>query len=533
VKDRLNMQDKTRIEEVLRLSELRYRRLFEAAQDGILILDGSTGSIVDVNPFLLGLLGYSLGEFTGRKLWELEAFQGIEPGSETFESVMVNDCVQFNDLPLKTKDGRVIQVEFVTTVYTIGEEKTIQCTIRDITTLQTAENKLREKELVYDEQLRQAQKLENLGTLSAGVAHEFNNLLAMILPSAEMIAASAEIKSKTAVYVARIIEAANRGAKIVQQLSFFARSGTDEFKPTSLQRIVLEISSLLTHTIRKDIAIRTEITAAQSMVSGEIGLLHQAVLNLAVNAIDAMSEGGVLTLELADAGQDELNRIIDLTDPDAEFHKYVVLRVRDTGVGMDEKTRERIFEPFFTTKEQGSGTGLGLSIVHGIVNNHHGYLNIESTPSEGTVVSVFLPLLQHIDASIAKPSAVPISTGTETILVLDDEEAIRETVFELLTMNGYSVLTGGDGIEGMQKLRDHQDAIHLVITDLGMPRMNGEQFFTAAKVFNPALKIIITTGYIQTSTRSKLLALGVTDMIPKPFSIDTLIPAVRRALDQP
>jgi len=384
-----------------------------------------------------------------------------------------------------------------------------------------------------DEQLRRALKMETLGVLAEGVAHEFNNVLAMILPAAEMISASSDIKTKTAVYAARIIEAANRGANIVKQLSVITRSDTGEPKPVSLQRVVLEIGSLLSHTIRKEIAVRTTVTTTQSMVLGEIIMLHQAVLNLAVNAVDAMPDGGTLTLEIADVSNDDLARIAALSGPGDEGRAFVALRVRDTGGGLDEETREHMFDPLFTTKAPGNAAGLGLSIVDGIVKTHGGFLDVCSAPDAGTTISLYLPVLkQEEPAKAPEPEAAP-AAGSETILVIDDEETIRDMLTEILSFQGYTVLTAVDGADGLRQLKMHHDTISLVISDLGMPRMNGEQFFAAAKKFDPSVKIMITTGYVHTHTRSKLLTLGVVDLIAKPFSMDTLLPAVRRAIDMP
>jgi two-component system, cell cycle sensor histidine kinase and response regulator CckA len=403
------------MEEALRMSEIRYRRLFETAQDGILIIDHRSGGIIDVNPFLLYLLGYSHDEFIGKKLWELGAIKDIDANKDRFEMLSENDYIQYNDLPLKTKDGRVIDVEFVSNAYLVGDSKVIQCNIRDITARKKVEKSRHGKEMLQEEHFRQAQKMESLGTLAGGVAHELNNVLAMILPSAEMIAATSGNNTKTAVYADHIIEAANRGAEIVKQMSVFARSGTAEFKPVSLQRIVLEIGSNFSHTIGKDIAVRMEIRTPESIVLGEIDLLHEAVANLAVNAVDAMPKGGTLTLELVDAEDDALCRIFETLDINTIHEHYVTLRICDTGIGFDEKMRERIFEPFFTTKAPGRGTGLGLSIVHGVVKSHRGILEVESAPGKGTNVSVYLPLMQDQESAYACLPARANSSAADVI----------------------------------------------------------------------------------------------------------------------
>ncbi|HLP14767.1 MAG TPA: ATP-binding protein [Bacteroidota bacterium] len=511
------------------LTDAHYRRLFETSQDGLLIVNGSTGVIVHVNPFLVSFLGYAYEEYVQKRIWETEVFREKDEIHTAYEFMKTNEYVRYDSVHLKTKDGREVEAEFVASVFTVGDESYLQCGLRDISVRRAAERRLHQREKLLEQQLLQAQQMESLGTLAGGVAFEFNNVLAMILPSAEMIAASAELKSKSAVYVSRIIDAANRGANVARQLLIFARAEKAEFKPISLQRIVLEIASLLEHKFSRDVKVRTEIVAAQSMIMGENALLHQAVLNLALNACEAMTDGGVITIRLDDALEDEMRTQF----PESDEGAYLALRVQDTGKGIDEKTRRRIFDPFFTTKEPGSGLGLGLSIVHSIVNSHGGYIDVQTRPGEGTTVSLYFPLLKHYETSsltrVEKKDAV---RGTETILVVEDEESIRETVSELLTHQGYTVLTAADGVEGLEQVQAHKDEIGLVLSDLGMPRMNGEQFFTAARKLKPSLKIIITTGYLHSVTKSKLLSLGVTDMIAKPFSTETLLPAVRRALDK-
>lgn len=493
-----------------------------------MIVGASTGMILTVNPFLTSFLGYAQDELIHKKLWEVEAFRSVDEIRTAFDFLKKNDFVRYDSLPLKTKEGRTVETEFVSSVFHAGTEKFIHIGIRDITARRAAERRLHQREKLLEQQLLQAQQMESLGTLAGGVAFEFNNILAMILPSAEMIAAAAELKSKSAVYVQRIIEAANRGASVARQLMVFARAEKAEFKPISLQRVALEVASLLEHKFSRDMKVLTDIAAPQSMILGDNALLHQAVLNLALNARDAMPEGGVVTLELAEAREEEMQAIL----PDAEKRPYIALRVRDTGRGIDEKTRRRIFDPFFTTKEPGSGLGLGLSIVHSIVNSHSGVIDVQTMPGEGTTVALYFPLLTHHEPAAVPSKKKDAVSGSETILIVEDEESIRDTISELLTGHGYTVLTAADGMEGLELVQTHRNEIDLVLSDLGMPRMNGEQFFTAARKLKPSLKIIITTGYLHSATKSKLLALGVTDMIAKPFSTETLLPAVRQALDK-
>ncbi len=513
----LGLRKKEIAEHALIISERKYRTLFDESQD--MVFEASLdGKLREINPAGVSILGYGSRDELLQMNVSDDLFADPRNRESIISSLMQNGYVKDFEIRLRTKNGSIVILEETSTVVrnSAGEIESYRGIARDIT-----------RQKILEEQLLHAQKMESLGTLAGGIAHEFNNVLAMILPSAEMIAASTEIKSKATVYVARIIEAANRGASIAKQLLVFARSEKGEFKPVSLQRIVLEVGSLLNHTINKDIGIRSEVTAQNTMILGENGLLHQAVLNLALNAKDAMPHGGMITLGLHDAREAELRKLF----PDCDPGPYLILRVSDTGVGMDEKTQNRMFDPFYTTKEPGKGTGLGLSIVHGIVTNHRGYINVESTQGSGTTISIYFPRLHADVAAPVQTTNGKTTGGSETILVIDDEEAIRDMLVDLLETHGYNVITACNGLEGMEKLREHYRDIRLVLSDLGMPQMNGEQFFTAAKNFDPNVRIIISTGYLNPLIKSKLLGLGVHDVVAKPFSTEMLLPTVRRALD--
>jgi PAS domain S-box-containing protein len=513
----ISMRKREVAEAALAASEHKYRTLFDESQD--MVFEAQLdGTIIDINPAGVALFGYDEKEELLRMNIGRDLFADPEERGRVVSMLVRNGYIKNHEIRVKKKDGTILLLEVTSTVVrdSKGNVEAYRGIARDITL-----------QKILEEQILHGQKMESLGTLAGGIAHEFNNVLAMILPSAEMIAASSDMKSKTAAYVHRIIEAANRGAAIAKQLLVFARTEKGEFKPVSLQRVVLEVSSLLSHTIAKNITIRTLITAENSMILGENGLLHQAALNLALNAKDAMPDGGALTLEVADAQPEELQRHF----PDIDDGSYLVLRVKDTGIGMDEKTRGRMFDPFFTTKEHGAGTGLGLSIVHGIVNNHRGYIDVESALGRGTTVSVYFPRLAESVAEAPPAADGETEADNETILVIDDEEAIREMLADLLTHHGYRVLTASNGVEGMEQLQEHHRDIRVVLSDLGMPKMNGEQFFAAAKNFDPDVKIIISTGHVNPGIRTKLLDLGVKDVISKPFSTDKLLPVLRRALE--
>jgi PAS domain S-box-containing protein len=378
-----------------------------------------------------------------------------------------------------------------------------------------------------EQQLLQSQKLEGVGTLAGGIAHDFNNLLAMVLGSAELLQRQLADHPELKKYVDRIIEASERGTSISRQLLIFSRPDEAELKPISLSHTISELKEMLKHFLPKSISIETEIQADNAIIMGDAGQIHQALLNLALNAGDAMKNTGRLTIKEFDVPPEVMKKRFTMEHAGG----YIAVSVADTGVGMDEKTRQRIFDPFFTTKAPGKGTGLGLGIVHGIVKNHHGVIFVESTPGQGSTFTLYFPVLPHEEKTVVAAGTRAEHRQCARILVVDDELLLRELLSEFLGGLGYTVLLAANGSEALDIFRAQRDSIDMVITDLGMPGMGGEELFRQLHRIDPAVKVVVSSGYLDGTTKENLLRMGIKNVLIKPFKMGEIDGAIRSILD--
>ncbi len=371
-------------------------------------------------------------------------------------------------------------------------------------------------------QLIQAQKMESIGTIAGGIAHDFNNLLAMIMGTAELIKMHTENDPKVSKFADRILDASEKGASIAKQLLLFSRPELIELKPISLSHIVVQVQQMISHFLPKSITIETETCLSNGIINGDGSHLYQVLLNLSLNAADAMPNGGKLIFRQKNVSQKQLINLF----PEATKQEYVALSVSDTGTGIPKEIINRIFDPFFTTKEKGKGTGLGLSIVHGIIKSHHGFISVDSENLKGTTFTIFLPTVSSESVSIEDKKTNAQFNETSrlklNILVVDDEKVIRESLIEYLRLLGHHVFISDDGINALYLFKKKQAEIDLIITDLGMPRMGGEEFVEKIFEINSKMKIIIASGYLDKSPKYDLLKKGVFDVISKPYKFNDL-----------
>ena len=499
-------------------SEMRYRRLFESAKDGILILDAETGQIVDVNPFLNELLGYSFEEFMGKPLWEIGVFKDIAASKDAFRELQERKYICYEDMPLLTKDGRQVEVEFISNVYMVDKLRVIQCNIRDI----TEHRKL-------EEQLRHSQKMEAIGQLAGGIAHDFNNILTAIIGFGSILDMRIPPDDPLRKYASNILTAADRAANLTKSLLTFSRKQPSDMKIVELNDVIHGVEKLLRQVLRDDIECRMQLAEEEMTVFADSGQLDQILLNLATNARDAMPDGGELTISTMHMDMDQ--QFLNAHGFGALGH-YVMLSVTDTGQGMDEATRKKIFEPFFTTKEVGKGTGLGLSMVFGIVKQHQGFIICYSEPGIGSTINIFLPQQQsRTDQKIIPDIMQPVS-GTETILLAEDEEMVRNINKIILEEAGYRVIEAVNGINAVQQYMDHRKEIKLLLFDLIMPKKNGMAAYNEIREVNPQIRIIFTSGYAaDIANLQELSALGF-KCIAKPVRPVELLNSVREGLDR-
>ncbi len=395
----------------------------------------------------------------------------------------------------------------------------------DHTEQKQAEEALRESE----ERLRQSQKMQAIGCLAGGVAHDFNNLLTIINGYTELLLGSVKPGERTYDLLRQVHRAGDRAATLTRQLLAFSRKQLLQPQVLDLNALVAETDKMLRRLIGEDIDLVTVLDPALGKVKADPGQLEQVLLNLAVNARDAMPTGGHLTVETHNA---ELDPRSAAAHEDGRPGPYVLLTVADTGTGMDEATRARIFEPFFTTKDPGKGTGLGLATVYGIVKQSGGHIAVDSAPGRGTTFQVYLPRVAEPDAGEASArAAYETPRGTETVLLAEDEEAARAIVRIALQAQGYTVLEAGDGEDGVRLCREHRGPIHLLVTDVVMPKISGRRLAEQVVRMRPGTKVLYVSGY----TDDVVVRHGVVQQdiafLQKPFSLWALARRVRDVLD--
>jgi len=773
-----DISERKRAEKKLLISETRYRRLFEAAKDGILILNANTGRIEDVNPFLVEMLGYTHTEFLNKELWEIGLFKDIVANKAAFQELQEQRYIRYDNLPLKTKDGNPIWVEFVSNTYDVHGKDVIQCNIRDITKRRNTEIELASKtafleahmdssldgilvvdgggrkilhnrrmidllkippqifenkddavqvgfvthqtknpqefmdkvihlyshpdevsrdeielidgtildrysspvrnkegkhfgrtwtfrditefrasqdrvrrsedrlqnildnmrdvvftvsplgiftslspafqritgwpyndwigrsftslihpddiplvldiftrvlagempwlyevriktkegpfitgeflaspqkrdgkiigvlgigrditlrkqadenKKILESQLVQAQKLESLGTLASGIAHDFNNILGIIVGYASLIEKLPANRANMEKCLTAIHTAGQRGANLVKQMLTFARKTEILYEPILINDIVNEVVKLLEETFPKTITLSVHLENDLPLIEADATQVHQVILNLCLNARDAMPHNGILTMTTRSESGEIVHRIY----PKAMATKYIILSVTDTGSGMDEETQHRIFEPFFTTKGRGKGTGLGLALVFGILESHGGFVSLQSEVGKGTTFYCYFPVPQKIPVmkQIGDETIGEVPGGDETILLVEDEEMLRELVKQFLESKGYTVLLAGDGEEAITVFNQHENEIQLIISDLGLPKLGGNDLYEKLKMQNPDIVFILASGFIEPGIKADILKTGVKEFIPKPYNPNEVLRAIRRVLD--
>jgi PAS domain S-box-containing protein len=533
-------QAEMRSEQAIRASELSYRRLFEAAKDGILIFEADTGQISDVNPFLIELLNYSRQELVGKPIRELAAFRDIVSNSSRFAQLQRQEYARYENVTLETRGGRKITVEFVSSVYRAGDRKLIQCNLRDITERKQAEaqilalnGELEQGALQghrLEAQFIEAQKMEVIGQLASGVAHDFNNILAVIMGYTDFITRQVDAGSRLQKYTEEIQHAAERAVGLTRQLLVFSRKQAVQPIVLDLNDVVNDLEQMLRRLIDENIELTSVPGEQIGRVKADSGYIGQVLMNLVVNARDAMPNGGRLTIATANITLGEND---PSAPPEAMAGDYVALSVSDTGEGMTEEVKARLFEPFFTTKPSGKGTGLGLATCQTIARQSGAHIGVSSEIGKGSTFTIFFPRVeQPLDVIARTVQTEPLPGGTETLLVVEDEPSVRYLARSVLEAQGYDVLAAANGHEACHTVSEHKGPpIRLVVSDVIMPRMGGKEMAESLKASSPDLKVLFTSGY----TDDVLARDGVRDsgvgFLPKPYTPAALARKVRELLD--
>ena len=511
-------------ERALRESEERYRDMFERAVEGIAIttLDGK---ILEANPAMATILGYdSPAALMEAVSVARDIYMNPEDRDRIMNALAAKEPVEL-DLTLRHADGGAViaSMNYIPILNENREIESIHTRVID----QTQRRQL-------ERQLAQSQRLESLGQLAGGIAHDFNNLLAVIMNYSTFVQEALQTSDQTESLkvacrdVEQISNAATRAASLTHRLLTFARQEVVRLEVVSPNSIIEEVEKLLSRTIGEDIEFTFTLAADLWSVRIDPGQLQQVIVNLAVNARDAMPDGGVLAVETSNLNVDEGYAA---TQADLEAGRYVRIRVSDSGTGMSPEIVDQIFDPFFTTKPAGQGTGLGLATVHGIVAQAGGSIHVYTEPGVGTSMSVLFPVTDKT-VSVERKEQVRILTGDETVLVVEDEDAIREVVRRILTRHGYEAILAPTGAEAIAVAEDRSRRIDLVVTDVVMPGMLGREVTERISELRPGTRFIYMSGYAAAVLDSRGRLEPGRALVEKPFSQAELLTVVREALDR-
>ncbi|MFA6456474.1 MAG: PAS domain S-box protein, partial [Bacteroidota bacterium] len=498
----------------------------QSAANAIVITDRE-GIIISVNPAFCNVTGYTADEAIGKKPSVLKSGKQSAEFYKLLWETIINGEVWKGEIVNKRKDGKeYIEDMTITPVRSSAGEITHFIAIKeDITEKKKAE--LTKQSL--EAQLQQSQKLESLGTLASGIAHDFNNILGIVLGHSSLIQLLHQNPQKVEQSIDAISKATQRGASLVKQLLTFARKTDVTVSAVNVNGVILEVRKLLIEIFPKTIIISESLQKDLPTITADANQIHQVLLNLCVNARDAMPNAGTLTITtssiMGEAIQEQYINVTAL--------QYVRIDIADTGIGMDETTRKRIFEPFFTTKDVGKGTGLGLATVFGIVERFNGFIDVQSTVGKGTTFTIYFPVRQHAPVVVqsANTQTVEIQGGTETILVIEDEESLRELLSVVLTTKGYTVFIAEDGQRGVEMYENHKNEIAVVLSDMGLPLLSGQHVAKSIRTMNPDAKIVIASGFIDPEIKSVMLQSGIKHFIQKPYSYDEVLQTVRTVID--
>jgi PAS domain S-box-containing protein len=512
-------EERRRAIEAMRETEERFRLAFNTSPDAIALNRLDDGLYVAVNEGFTRHTGYRPDDVLGRTALEVDLFADPADRERLMAGLRRRAEVKNLEARFRTREGRVLTGLLSAKTLMLRGEPLILSVTRDVTADRAAEGERRRLE----EQLRQAQKMEALGRLAGGVAHDFNNLLTAIIANAGLAVLEAPADDPNRPLLLEIREAARRGAELTRQLLAVSRKQMLEPRPVDLNELLSNLRRLLGRLIEEDVDLRLDLAPGLPPVLADPGQVEQVVMNLAVNARDALERGGAITISTrtAEVGRGEAR------PPERPAGRYAVVTVTDNGRGIPPEMLSHLFEPFYTTKPAGQGTGLGLSTVYGIVRQHGGFVEVESAPDRGTAFQVYLPVAEGATSASEEPRrAEPLPRGDETVLLVEDEAAVREVARTVLDRLGYQVLSAASGEEALTLADRHQGALHLLLTDVVLPGRSGPEVASALRTRRPACRVLYMSGYPEN------LAAGLAGVafLPKPFSPEALARKLREVL---
>ncbi len=504
-------------EEIIRERE-KLKTLSDNAPFGMVLID-KEGYFTYINRKFTELFGYELSDVPDGRTWCRKAY----PDAEYRHTIISAWTEDFSDARpgerkprvfiVTCKDGMQKIMQLITSVLISGD---YLMTCEDITEMRRLES-----------QLRQAQKMEAIGTLAGGIAHDFNNILTALMGYASLVQMKMDTSDPLRSYMDEVLSASEKAVDLTQSLLAFSRQQSVTLVPLNINNTIKEVEKLLRRLLTEDIEFHTSLAEADMIVMADKSQMDQILFNLVTNARDAMPKGGTLTIETAIA---TIDSTFIKVNGFGEQGQYVRISLTDTGIGMDEITRSKIFDPFFTTKEVGKGTGLGLATVYGIIKQNNGYITVESTLNQGTTFHVYLP---HVKMKVneKEETIIPIIRGKETILIAEDNEGVRRYMREALQGHGYTITEAIDGEDAVRKFKENRD-IHLIIIDSVMPKKNGREAYEEIHRIDPHVKVVFTSGYTKDIVLNKGIVEKEFDFIAKPLSLNKLLQKVREVLDK-
>lgn len=508
--------ERKRAAEAIQTANREWSASFDAMSDGVSIISVDQ-TILKANQALLQLLGKSAEEVIGRKCFQIFHIKECTTADCPINRTITTNMKAYSEIFEEPLD-KWLAVSTSPVLDNSGCLTRIVHTVRDI----TGHRKL-------EEQLRQSQKMESIGTLATGIAHDFNNILTAIIGYGNLALMKTAGADPRGLYIQHMLDAADRAAHLTRDLLLFSRKQTSDKKPVNINDVVAKVEKFLVKLIGEDINYQTDIHEAPLPVLADAHQLEQVLMNLATNAGHSMPQGGALTVT---------TDIITLAGETVSVHgygntdTYALITIADTGEGMDETTRQRIFEPFFTTKEVGKGTGLGLAVVYGIIKQHDGLIDVCSEPGKGTTFRICLPLIPStkVEKHLEKKKEAVVG-GTETILLAEDDAMVRRLSQLVLTDYGYTVIEAADGAEAVRIFAGNSPNIDLLLFDIIMPHMSGKEAYEEIRKSSPGIKVIFSSGYAPDTLRHKVILAEGVNVLTKPIAPAELLHKVRAVLD--
>ncbi|GLI53491.1 PAS domain S-box protein [Thermodesulfovibrio yellowstonii] len=520
-----DITERRKLLEELRESEEKYRTVVENASEAIII--AQDGMLKFVNPKAMEISGYSEEELLSKPFVEFIHPDDREKTLDLHLKMLNGEETSLTNYQLRIihKQGNIKWIETNAALIKWQGNPAALNLMRDITDLKKAEE---EKENLY-KQLLHAQKMEAIGKLTAGIAHDFNNMLTSIKGFTQLAMMSLSENDPLRVYLKNVLESSEKAEKLVKQLLAFSRKQVLETKAININELIKGMEELIKRVIGEDIILNLKLAPDIGLIKVDPVQIENAIVNLIVNARDAMPKGGMLTIETYNF---EIDEEFVKSHPGAQLGKQVVVSVKDTGVGIPEEIKDKIFDPFFTTKEE-KGTGLGLSTVYGIVKQHGGNIWFESEVGRGTTFKIFIPAVtEETEQEITEPVEGKLLKGQETVLVIDDDEKVRATVLEMLKKLGYKTLEAHNHDIALFLVRFYDKPIDLVICDVVMPVMSGPKLINRIEAYSPNVKVLYMSGYPDDVIATHGITEKGIDFIQKPFTIETLSKKIREIIDK-